>query len=184
MDSDSDGAILITDMDTAIHTTDGATQVGDIQDGATRDGDIQDGDTQHITETTLTTTEEEVQPRTTDLEDMQQEALLTTEETIVQETTLEETTLEEMVTPLTEIAILILIDVVEIIQISEEALLQTEEHTLALILQTEETALQDKLTAMIIQAEDQAAAMQHQLEVTTTPIVTLQDHTLLAHLVL
>lgn len=171
-------------MDTAIHTTDGATQVGDIRDGVTQVGGIQDGDIQRIMETTLTTTEEEVQLHTTDLEDTQQEALLMTEETIAQETIQEEVTQEEMDTQLTETAIQIPTDVAEIIQISEEVLLQTEEHILALILPTEETALPDKLTAMIIQAEDQAAAAQHQLEVTTIQTVTLQDHTLLAHLVL
>lgn len=153
---DTDGAILIMDGDIQDIILAGATLV-----------------TTHLTMvtdtiTTLITMEEEALRLTTDQEAILQEA----HTMVLAEITREEgTTLPtETATPLTDVQTTLTL---------EEALVQTAEATQqARLSQTEEARHKAKVVIVMI-TEDLA---QPQTEVTTTPIVTQQDHTLLAHL--
>lgn len=177
--------VLVSD----IHTTDGATadtgdtlvMLGDILDTGDLDGAILDIGDHVITETILTITEEEVLQHTT-------EAVETTAQT--ETLLLEETTLQTEIT-LTEVSTTEAIATEAIQQIettrteqtailtTEEVLMQTAETTQqAQHLQTEEAQHKDKVTATIIQIEDQALQL---IEATTIPIAARLELTLLAH---
>lgn len=154
----------------------GAIQAIGDQDGATLDGDILDtGDLATDTITTLTATEEEVQPLI-----MVEETMLTIETTLLTEATtateitpIETTPQIEVVTQQTEMGTLTL-----------EEVLQTEEPTtlLARLLQTEEVMLREAIVTTTL-TEDRAATQQP--EITIAVITThQQEATLLAHHVL
>lgn len=181
---DSDGAILTMVTDGVILIMDGDTRDGAILAGVTQVGDIQVTD-MVITAITPITTEEEDLQHTTVPEDIQQEVHLMPEEIMPEGIILEGIILEgimpeEMI--ILPIEITTPTEAVLITQIIEEALLQTEEHTLVLHLPTEEAVLQVKAIAMIILTEDQAAAQQQLIEVTiTTQTAVLPEATLLAH---
>ena len=170
---DSDGATHITDMDM---DTDGVILImdGDIQD-TTRVGVIQVITLAMVTDTTttLTTMEEEDLLLITDQEDILQEA-----HTILVEIMPEEETIPQTETAILQIETATLLTDVQTTLTLEEPLTQTAEATQqARLSQTEEGQHKAKATIMI--TEDLA---QLQTEVTTIPIVTRQDHTLLAHL--
>lgn len=154
--------VMATATDGAIHITDGAI-LGIIQAGVIR-ATIQVTVMDIIT--TLIIMEEEDLQLITDPEDILQEAHITALAEVMPE---EETIL------LTE-ADTLLIDV-QTTQTLEEVQVQMEETTQARLSQTEEVQHKDK--AIVMTTEDLARL---QTEVTTTPIVTRQDHTLLAHL--
>ena len=178
--------VLVSD----IHTTDGATadtgdtlvMLGDILDTGDLDGAILDIGDHVIMETTLTITEEEVLQHTTEAVETtaQTETLLLEETTLQTEIILTEVSTTEAIateaiqqieTTLTEQTAILII---------EEVLPQTAAETILPVqhLQTEEAQHKDKVTATIIQIEDQALQL---IEATTIPIAARLELTLLAH---
>lgn len=154
----------------------GATQDTGDQDGAILDGAILDIGDHVITETILIIMEEEVPQHTT-------EAAETIAQTEI--LPLEETTLQTEII-LTEVSTTEAIQQIETtrteqtaILTTEEVLMQTTETTQqAQRSQTEEARHKDKVTATIIQTEDQAPQL---IEATTIPIAAHLELTLLAH---
>lgn len=178
--------VLVLDIHTMADTGDTQVTLGATQDTGDLDGAILDGVTLDIgdhviMETILTITEEEVLQHTTEAaETIAQTEIFHPEETILQtEIILTEVSTTEVIT--TEA-----IQQTETTQTeqtailtTEEALVQTAETTLqAQRLQIEEAQHKDKVTAMIIQTEDQALQL---IEATTTPIAAHLELTLLAH---
>ena len=178
--------VLVLDTHTMADTGDTQVTLGATQDTGDLDGAILDGVTLDIgdhviTETILIITEEEVLQHTTEAEEtIAQTEIFHPEETILQtEIILTEVSTTEVIT--TEA-----IQQTETTQTeqtailtTEEALVQTVETTLqAQRLQIEEVQHKDKVTAMIIQTEDQAL---QPIEATTTPIAAHLELTLLAH---
>lgn len=178
--------VLVLDTHTMADTGDTQVTLGATQDTGDLDGAILDGVTLDIgdhviTETILIITEEEVLQHTTEAaETIAQTEIFHLEETILQtEIILTEVSTTEVIT--TEAIQQIETTQTEqtAILTTEEALVQTVETTLqAQRLQTEEVQHKDKVTAMIIQTEDQAL---QPIEATTTPIAAHLELTLLAH---
>lgn len=178
--------VLVSD----IHITDGATAdtgdtlvtLGDILDTGDLDGATLDTGDQVITETTLITTEDEVLQHTMEAEEtIAQIEILPLEETTLQIEIIltEASTTEAIATETIQQIETIPTEQTAILTI-EELLQQTAAETTqpAQRSQTEEAQHKDKVTAMIIQTEDQALQL---IEATITPIVAHLELTLLAH---
>ena len=178
--------VLVSD----IHTTDGATadtgdtlvMLGDILDTGDQDGAILDIGDHVIMETTLTITEEEVLQHTTEAVETtaQTETLLLEETTLQTEIILTEVSTTEVITTEAIQQIETTLTEQTAILIIEEVLPQTAAETILPVqhLQTEEAQHKDKVTATIIQIEDQALQL---IEATTIPIAARLELTLLAH---